>query len=197
MPPVLSTYVAAILNTIYIMGIIGSFQGMVDSPYYLMKSGTISGSSRPILSPEMNYFPSTVVETTRGYNEDDWNYSSFKLWFKLGSENSAGAYRLMKFNQTAISFAAYSKLYIKLSSTAWGNAPTYQRIGISSSGAVTGNSFQAYIDPAIAISGGLYELNISSLNETYWLYLWQQLPGTGSRGSSGSLLTFNEIYLVA
>ncbi|WP_125140624.1 hypothetical protein [Clostridium transplantifaecale] len=179
------------------MGIIGSFQGMVDSPYYLMKPGTISGSSRPILSPEMYYFPSVVVETTRGYNEDDWNYSSFKLWFKLGNDNSAGAYRLMKFNQVEISFAAYSKLYVKLSSTAWGNTPTYQRIGISSSGAVTGNSFQAYIDPAVAISGGLYELNISSLNGTYWIYLWQQLPGTGSRGASGSVLTFNEIYLVA
>ena len=162
-----------------------------------MKPGTISESSRPILSPEMYYFPSVVVETTRGYNEDDWSYSSFKLWFKLGNDNSAGAYRLMKFNQAEISFAAYSKLYVKLSSTAWGNAPTYQRIGISSSGAVTGNSFQAYIDPAVAISGGLYELNISSLNGTYWIYLWQQLPSTGSRGSSGSVLTFNEIYLVA
>lgn len=177
-----------------IMNVLGSFQGMVDSPYYLFKTpGT--GSSANTVSPFM-YFPSTVVKTTRGYEEDDWTKNSTKLWFKLGNENSAGAYRLLRWSSAAISLSAYKTLYLNVSSTAYGNGATYQRFGLSTSGSITGNSFNAYIDIAGAINNGTYSLDISALNGTYWFYLWQQLPGTGSRGTSGSLLNFYNIYLI-
>ena len=186
-----------IRKDITIFGKKGVFQGMVDSPYYLLKSASVS-SFQPILSSEMESNPRTVTESSTGYDEDDWKYWGFKQWFKVGNSVSAGASRLLKFNKTAISFAAYSKLYIKITSTSYGTlAPTYQRLGVSSNGAVTGNSFQAYIDFARSISNGLYELNISALNDTYWIYLWQQLPATGSRGTSGSCLNFYEMYLQA
>lgn len=177
------------------MGIMGSFQGMVDSPYYLMKEGA-SGTSKPSVISEMYSTPFCVTQTSSGYNEDDWSRSAWYLWYKVGN-SSNGASRLHVFNKAAISFAAYTKLFIKVTSTAYGNPPTYQRFGVNSSGAVTGNNFQSYIDIATSISNGVYELNINSLNSTYYIYLWQQLPATGSRGASGSVLSFYEIYLIA
>ncbi len=186
---------ANIKKGVSIMGIIGSFQGMVDSPYYLMKKS--SSGSFPSVVSEMYSTPLVVTKTNTGYSEDDYGSSYFSSYFKLGSGTSAGAFRLLKFNSDPISFAAYSKLYFRISSTLYGNGFTYQRFGVSSNGAITSNNFQAYVDTASSISNGLYEINITALTGSYFIYLWQQLPGTGSRGSSGSCVVLYEMYLMA
>lgn len=176
-----------------ILGITGTFQGMVDSPYYLLKSG----SNHLETAAGMSYIASQVSSSTTGVKESDHGSSYIYMELRIPNSTSAGGWVLWRLSNAAISLAAYKTLYLKVTSTLYGNGPTYQRLGLNTSGSVTGNSFNAYIDIANSISQGTYSLDISSLNSSYWFYFYQQGPGTGSRGVSGSQISISELYLVS
>ena len=180
-----------------ILGITGTFQGTVDSPYYYLQKNSDYSSSSPTVQGGMRYYP---INQSQGGNyaigDYDYAYDHMFLTFSNGSDSSP-SYVLWRLSNSAISLAAYKTLYLKVTVEQNGSSGLGTPIfGLSTSGSITGNNFNASVQFGV-INKGTYSLDVSSLNSSYWFYFYQTTLGTGSRGSSGSDVYFYEIYAIS
>lgn len=171
---------------------------MVDSPYYLLQSNT-TDYNYPKVQGGFQYSPTKqyVSNSTKISTEcDDTRYYMYMQATNSSDGNSA--YVIWRLSSSAISLAAYKTLYVNVTVTDANKSTLVAPIlGLSTSGSVTSNSFNSSLTFSNEVTDATYSLNISSLNSTYWFYLYQAVVDTGSRGSSGSKIYFYEIYLVA
>lgn len=171
---------------------------MVDSPYYLLQSNT-TDYSHPKVQGGFRYSPKQQYVSNSSKISTDWDYN-YRYMYMQATNSSDGdpAYVIWSLSDSAISLASYKTLYVNVTVTDADKSILVAPIlGLSTSGSVTSNNFNSSLTFSSEITDATYSLNISSLNSTYWFYLYQAVQDTGSRGSSGSKITFFEIYLVA
>lgn len=179
-----------------ILGITGTFQGMVDSPYYLLNKNSSTSGGHLSVASGMRYYPLKVAISSESHFYDDYDYGYDNMYLRGTCGNdSPGGWILWRLSDSAISLAAYNTLYIKATVDPYGSGGAAQ-LGISTSGSVTSNSFNASIN-LYEINQGTFSLNISSLNSTYWFYFYQNGGATGSRGTSGTEVWIYSLYLVS
>lgn len=172
----------------------GTFQGPVENPLYLAKEGS---GGRMVVSNGFIAQPSQSAVQSKSATVEARSNSSF-MGVLCKANNQGWFYSLHKLCNKAIYLGGYSKLRVNASTVNTRssiNNPV-QRIGLTTNGAITGNSFNAYIDFALDLYNGVYELNISALNSSYWFYLYQQSDVMPSRGVFTSDVSIFEVVLL-
>lgn len=169
------------------MGIIGSFQGYVDSPLYLFNNGVWSN----LQTTGMSYSGGNVYKNP-GVSYEDINIKlNVQLnWTKF--PNPIACYRL---NQTInVSSYNYLKINIKVS-----NAGTAYYMGISTSSTVSSYTELSHYVKASNLSGTNYTsitVNISSASGNYFPYvIWEEKDSGHSTSGAITLLCVSQVYL--
>lgn len=173
----------------------GTFQGPVENPLYLAREG--SGGWMMVVSNGFITQPSQAAVQSKSATVEAGSSSSF-MGVLCKANNQGWFYSLHKLCNKAIYLGGYSKLRVTVSTINTRNSINnpVQRIGLTTNGAITGNNFNAYIDFALDLYNGVYELNISALNSSYWFYLYQQSDVMPSRGAFTSDVKIFEVVLL-
>ncbi len=165
----------------------------MDSPYYLLKSGTslennkINYSTLSRMTPDTSY----IRTKTSGYTSGN----VYSVYAEVECSNTYSRYSVVRLNNNAISLAAYRTLYVNVTTSSSGVTPSLYRFGVSTSGSINYNSFNSYVDFSFNINKAVYSLDVSSLNSTYWFYLFIQ--GGTLTSSSTMNITIYDLYLLA
>ena len=184
-----------VIPILIVLGIKGTFQGMADTPLKLW----YEGSSYPTTNTSAGMLSS--VGSVKGSKPNntvyDETYSSSYVRFTFAKTYADEAGFLRRLSNVMY-LNAYLTLTIKVSTSRTGGSGV-SRLGFSTSGSMTGNSFTAAITFAVEINQGIYTLNVASLTGPVYMYLWQTASGwySSSRDDWGSYTTSYSIYEIS
>lgn len=144
------------------MGITGTHEGYVSSPFYLYSKGTWNG---------LQTTGFTVTRSTgNGFNAGDGSYLAFTMFRKNSNGGAArtnsmfnvSAYKYMKISIKSLTTDEYTKFYVGLSKS----NNTYPESGLTAKYYVSHN--------------GICILDISNLNDSYFIWVMAVCPQYGN-----------------
>lgn len=153
-----------------------------------------AGSYYPTTNTDAGMLGSTEfikVTSTPNNSSSDFSYGSTYVDFTF-RKTYTGTVSFLRRLSNAIYLNAYSTLTITVTTSATSGETS--RLGFSSSGSMTGNSFNAATTFSANITKGIYTINISSLTGGYYMYLLQYASGWERSDDWGSYTTSCKIY---
>lgn len=158
------------------MGIIGSFQGYVDSPLYLYNKGVWGSLSSPGVSGT----------NTDGYYREVRNYSTyFEVYCRIGRVTDTPC--VARLNST-INLSNYN--YIKASIN---NRYGIFRLGVSTSASTTSVSGLTCVVTQSGYGSNTIISNVSALSGEYYIYFALNSDNNGDAKSAAT--DINTLYL--
>ena len=182
--PVANLSASNIKKNVTVGGITGTFEGYVTTPLQLITAS--SSGDYPTFYNGFEYAKGSCVTYRGSFNNaydsieymNSNNYTGFTLDMSASGSLTADPYCLCRLNSTAFPLNSYSKIIVKLTSVyskSQNITIEKPRFGVSTNGALTSASMNAYTDVTLGVNQGVYTIDVSNLTGSYYFYIWLKI----------------------